>query len=72
MSRLKKGPKKRPPKLGKVVTVKKATSSYIRLPITESIDKFKEIGELVKKKKLKWAYYVVENNIGVHYYLILK
>jgi hypothetical protein len=72
MGRIKKGPNKMPPKLGNLVTVKKATKAYVQVLSTESEEKFKEIGALVNQKKLKWAYYTNENSIGTHYYLILK
>lgn len=72
MARVKKGPNKRPPKLGSVEKIKTGTKTYVKLLSTDSIEKFNEVGELVNKKKLKWAYYVIENKIGVHYYLILK
>ncbi len=72
MGRIKKGPKKRPPKLGNVVTVKKTTKAYVQVLSTESDEKFKAIGELVNQKKLKWSHYSVDNAIGTHYYLILK
>ena len=35
-------------------------------------EKFKEIGQLVSQKKLKWAYSLLEDTVRVHYYLILK
>lgn len=44
---------------------------YLKVSSTETISVFKEIGDRVSKKELKWAYYTIENNIGVHYYQIL-
>jgi len=72
MGRLKKGPTKRPPKLGDVKVVKKATRAYVKVLSNESEEKFNEIGLLVHQKKLKWAYSLTENLITTHYYLILK
>ena len=72
MARVKKGPKKRPPKLGNVTTVKKAAKTYIQVLSTESDEKFNTIGELVNQKKLKWSHCSTENSITTHYYLILK
>lgn len=45
---------------------------YVRIQETESIDKFKELGDRVGKKELKWMYYAIENNVGTHYYMILN
>lgn len=45
---------------------------YIKISSNETNDKFKELGERVQKKELKWSYYVIENLIGMHYYLKLK
>jgi hypothetical protein len=45
---------------------------YVRISENESREKFQEIGERVYRKELKWVYYCLENNVGFHYYLILK
>lgn len=60
---------KRPPK---VKPANETDSKYIKVLSTESVEKFKEMGELINKKKVKWSYYKVENSFGVHYYLKLK
>jgi threonine synthase len=51
---------------------KKDNNKYLKMPITEPSGSFKEVGERVARKELKWAYYTTENNVGVHYYLILN
>jgi hypothetical protein len=48
------------------------SKKYVKIAETESIEKFKELGERVNKKELKWIYYTTENNVGIHYYLILN
>lgn len=48
------------------------SKKYVRILETESSDKFKELGERVQRKELKWILYAVENNVGVHYYVILN
>lgn len=60
---------KRPPK---VKLADNTTSRYIKVLSTESEDKFKQMGELINKKMIKWLYYKIENSVGVHYYLKLK
>lgn len=65
----KKGVKRRPPKKSKP---KAAKSKYIKVLSTESRARFAEMSEMINNKKLKWAYYCVENQVGIHYYLILK
>jgi hypothetical protein len=45
---------------------------FIKILATDPIEKFKEIGEKVLKKEVKWVFYATENFVGVHYYLILK
>lgn len=44
---------------------------YVRISSDEPAEKFKELGERVQKKELKWSYFTTENSIGMHYYLIL-
>ena len=51
---------------------KKDNNKYHKILANESSQVFKEAGDRVAKKELKWAYYTTENNIGVHYYLILN
>jgi hypothetical protein len=43
-------------------------SSIIKISEDESSERFSEIGEQVKKKKLKWLYYAVVNGTGHHHY----
>jgi hypothetical protein len=43
----------------------------LKVLITEPRSRFVEIGERVQRKELKWLRFCTENNIGVHYYLIL-
>lgn len=62
---------KRPPKAKKPV-VKEPKSKYLKVPITESRARFVEIGEMIQNKELKWISFGMENNIGTHFYLILK
>lgn len=50
--------------------IKVGKNRYVKVPITEP-QLFREIGERVAKKELKWAYFAVEHNIGIHHYLIL-
>ena len=45
---------------------------FVRVAETESEETFKEIGERVSRKELKWIYYAVDNNVGTHYYVILN
>lgn len=58
--------RKRPPKFEKTDNKE---SRYIKVLSTESVDKFEEIGKLVKEKKIKWVFHKIENSVGVHYYL---
>jgi hypothetical protein len=60
---------KRPPK---TKLVDASTSKFIKVLATESEERFKEMGDLINQKKIKWMYYKIENTIGVHYYLKLK
>jgi hypothetical protein len=74
----KKGGKKLPPKVKEVILKpeKKAKkldeNKYIKISSSEPSEKFKEFGERVQRKELKWAYFATENSIGMHYYLILN
>jgi hypothetical protein len=63
------GINKRPPKNKSTKTTE---SKYLKVPSTESNKKFKEIGEMVDRKELKWSHFVVENSVGMHIYLKLK
>ncbi len=84
---VKKNLRKAPPKLPKLVQTKqglmevketpveskpKNNGKFVKVLSTESRDFFREIGERVARKELKWMYYTVENSVGVHYYLILN
>jgi hypothetical protein len=51
---------------------KSSKDKFLKVSANESSEFFKEIGERVQKKELKWSYYSTENNSGVHYYLILN
>jgi hypothetical protein len=70
---LPKGGKKLPPKV-KIERKSKAVdmTKYIKISSNESSEKFKELGDRVQRKELKWAYFATENSIGMHYYLILN
>ncbi len=48
------------------------SKKYVRIAENEPQEKFRELGERVAKKELKWVYYAVDNNVGMHYYLILN
>jgi hypothetical protein len=50
----------------------KDSRKFIKMVETQSAEEFKIIGDRVSRKELKWAYYTTENNVGVHYYLILN
>jgi hypothetical protein len=52
--------------------VKIEKRKFIKVFENESPDKFKEMGDRVFNKELKWSHYGTENLLGVHYYLILK
>lgn len=49
----------------------KNSDKFVKVLSTESRDFFRDIGERVARKELKWMYYTIENSVGVHYYLIL-
>ena len=49
---------------------KKLDDKYLRVKETETREHFKLIGERVQLGELQWAYYTIENNFGVHYYII--
>ena len=51
---------------------KKDNNKYVKVSTNEPSEVFKEIGDRVGRKELKWAYYTTENSVGVHYYLILN
>jgi hypothetical protein len=75
------GPKKRPPRnLPKAkVSVepekpkqqKKSEDKYIKVCETESVERFKEMSDLIIKKEVKWTHYAIEGSKGYHYYRIL-
>lgn len=44
----------------------------IKVLITEPRSRFVQIGEMVQRKEIKWLRFCTENNVGVHYYLILN
>jgi hypothetical protein len=46
-------------------------NKYLRVLASYS-ELFKDIGERVAKKELKWAFYATENNVATHYFLILN
>lgn len=50
---------------------KKDTRKYIKVAENESLEKCKEIGEMVYRKEIKFAYYASEGSIGYRYYVIL-
>ena len=67
---------RKPPKTGvvkeKETKIKRFDSKkYVRISADEPAEKFKELGERVQKRELKWSYFTTENSIGMHYYLIL-
>ena len=66
-------PKKKPTKK-KVVRAKAKAKpkQYIKISTNSKHSKFVEIGKRVQAGEVQWARYVVEGNIGYHYYLILK
>ena len=41
---------------------------YLRLS-TNNPDKFRENNEGLQNGELKWSYYTIENETGIHYYL---
>ena len=45
---------------------------FVRVQENEGEAKFKEMGDRIMRKELKWAYYTTENNIGTHYYTIIN
>lgn len=66
---------KLPPKKAEVKPVKepkKTVDKYLKVFEDESIEVFKEIGERIFRKELKWKCYSTENYKGVHVFLILK
>lgn len=74
-SKSKKPTKKKPIKSGKKKLPPKKKDVKVDLPKTirisdkEPASKFREIGEMVLKKELRWLYYAVDNFVGYHYYL---
>mgnify|MGYP003629863089 CR=1 FL=1 len=68
-------PKKKTTTKKKVVKPKKAKAKpkqYIKVSINSKHSKFVEVGKRVQEGEVQWSRYVVEGNIGYHYYLILK
>lgn len=80
-------PKRRPPKVDsapqvkpaprakvepKLETKKGVVEKYLKVCLGESDERFKEVGEMVFKKELKWAYFATDNNQSCHFYRILK
>lgn len=53
-------------------TIRFDNKRFVRIQETEPSHMFKELGERVSRKELKWVYYAVENNVGVHYYMIIN
>lgn len=51
---------------------KRSEDDYIRLSSKAKISKFIEFGEKIQMGELKWSHYVIDGNIGYHYYLKLK
>ena len=66
-----KGLRKLPPKIVKDKVRKFDVKKYLSISSNESVEKFEQFGKKVQNKQLKWAFYIIENSVGVHYYLIL-
>lgn len=71
-----KGTQRRPPRVkdGIIKKVKIGGKNYdehkfLMLHSSESTERFEEVGELVKKKRLKWVSY--DSELQMHYYLKL-
>lgn len=47
-------------------------NKYVKVPENAPIETFREVGERVQKKELKWVRYSIENFVGIHYYVILN
>jgi len=45
---------------------------FIKVGLNEPASRFAEMGEMINKKEIKWAYYASDGSNGYHYYLILK
>jgi hypothetical protein len=45
---------------------------YVRLAINADLEKKREFSEKVQRGDLKLAYYAIDNEIGYHYYIVIK
>lgn len=52
--------------------VKRAENKYVRIALNAKMEERKVFSEKVQKGELKLAYYTTENDIGYHYYLVIK
>lgn len=47
------------------------SKKFVRIQENEGQLKFKEIGDRILRKEIKWSYYTTENNVGIHYFTII-
>jgi hypothetical protein len=45
---------------------------YVRIAMNADPEKKKEFGEKVQRGELKFAYYAIDNEMGYHYYIVIK
>ena len=67
--------KKKPTvKVSTTTTVKNVRTKfeYVKVAASAKSTRFTELGERVQKGELQWAYYSTEDNVGYHFYKILK
>lgn len=51
---------------------KQAKINYLKMPSTEPSTAFKEVGDRVARKELKYAHFGTENGVGTYFYEILN
>lgn len=52
--------------------VKRAENKYVKIALNAKMEERKIFSEKVQRGELKLAYYTTENDIGYHYYLVIK
>ena len=62
---------KKAPKIEEDKVPRFDNKKFVRIAENEPQIKFKEIGDRVNHKEVKFLYFTTENNVGVYYYRIL-
>lgn len=50
----------------------KNNDQHIRISENAQSSKFTSMGERVRNREVEWSYYAIDDNVGYHYYKVLK